>query len=108
MTDPVELRVLRQRGTVAPGDARAAFRDGLSVPTCGWCTHYAQANLIAVPGDWAYDVLLFCQRNPKACPLLDVTDRGASAHRPPRRRRSSQRPAAPSRVAPRDARGRAR
>ena len=27
----------------------------------------------------AYDFLLFCQRNPKPCPLLDVTDPGASS-----------------------------
>jgi uncharacterized protein YcsI (UPF0317 family) len=35
-----------------------------------------QANLLAVPADWAYDVLLFCQRNPKPCPVLDVTEAG--------------------------------
>src|SRR5262249_38177397 len=39
----------------------------------------AQANLIAVPQDWAYDLLLFAQRNPKPCPVLDVTDRGDPA-----------------------------
>jgi uncharacterized protein YcsI (UPF0317 family) len=35
--------------------------------------------MISVPADWAYDVLLFCQRNPKPCPVLDVTDPGATA-----------------------------
>lgn len=63
----------------APGDARASFRDGYCAPTAGWSHGYAQANLIAVPIDWAYDVLLFCQRNPKPCPVLDVTDPGASS-----------------------------
>jgi len=29
-----------------------------------------------VPRDLAYDFLLFCQRNPKPCPLLDVTETG--------------------------------
>ncbi|WP_309116375.1 putative hydro-lyase [Saccharothrix sp.] len=45
-------------------------------PTAGLAPGYAQANLIAVPRDWAYDVLLFAQRNPKPCPVLDVTDPG--------------------------------
>ena len=37
---------------------------------------YAQANLVILPADWAFDFLLFCQRNPKPCPLLDVTEPG--------------------------------
>ncbi|MEU4446819.1 putative hydro-lyase [Actinosynnema sp. NPDC050801] len=45
-------------------------------PTAGLADGYAQANLIAVPRDWAYDVLLFTVRNPKPCPVLDVTDPG--------------------------------
>jgi uncharacterized protein YcsI (UPF0317 family) len=35
-----------------------------------------QANLVILPRDWAFDFLLFCQRNPKSCPVLDVTDPG--------------------------------
>ncbi|WP_433274812.1 putative hydro-lyase [Actinosynnema sp. CS-041913] len=46
-------------------------------PTAGLADGYTQANLIAVPRDWAYDVLLFAQRNPKPCPVLDVTDAGS-------------------------------
>ena len=68
MTQPAEL---------APARARKKFRGGRVSPTAGWCTGYAQANLVAVPADWAYDVLLFCQRNPRPCPLLDVTDAGS-------------------------------
>ena len=45
-------------------------------PTAGLAVGFAQANLIAVPADWAYEVLLFTQRNPKPCPVLDVTDAG--------------------------------
>ncbi|MFD9906018.1 putative hydro-lyase [Streptomyces sp. NPDC059063] len=62
---------------VTPGDAREQFRSGLSVPTAGWAAGHTQANLISVPADWAYDMLLFCQRNPKPCPVLDVTDAGS-------------------------------
>ncbi len=60
-----------------PADARARFRDGLVTPTAGWCDGYTQANLIAVPRDLAWDFLLFAQRNPKPCPVLDVLDPGA-------------------------------
>ncbi|MGH2403643.1 MAG: putative hydro-lyase [bacterium] len=45
-------------------------------PTAGLAPGYAQANLVVVPWDYAYDFLLFCHRNPKPCPLLDVTDPG--------------------------------
>jgi uncharacterized protein YcsI (UPF0317 family) len=37
-----------------------------------------QANLVVVPRDLAFDFLLFCQRNPQPCPLLDVTDPGSA------------------------------
>jgi uncharacterized protein YcsI (UPF0317 family) len=46
-------------------------------PTTGLASGFAQANLIAVPFDWAYEMLLFTQRNPKPCPVLDVTDPGS-------------------------------
>ncbi|MBC9718527.1 putative hydro-lyase [Streptomyces sp. TRM66268-LWL] len=59
-----------------PRAARAHFRAGGDAPTAGWAPGHTQANLIAVPADWAYDMLLFCQRNPKPCPVLDVTDAG--------------------------------
>jgi uncharacterized protein YcsI (UPF0317 family) len=37
---------------------------------------HVQANLVVVPRDLAFDFLLFCHRNPKPCPLLDVTEPG--------------------------------
>ena len=61
---------------ISPVQARTRFRAGLSVPTAGWSAGYAQANLIAVPRDYAYELLLFAQRNPKACPVLDVLEPG--------------------------------
>lgn len=45
--------------------------------TSGMCEGYAQANLVILPKDKAYDFLLFTQRNPKACPILEVTDAGS-------------------------------
>jgi uncharacterized protein YcsI (UPF0317 family) len=61
----------------SPRAARSRFREGLAGPTAGVAAGHTQANLISVPADWAYDMLLFCQRNPKPCPVLDVTDAGS-------------------------------
>ncbi len=58
--------------------ARATFRDGNSQPTSGIAAGITQANLICVPRDWAYDVLLFASRNPKPCPVLEVLDNGTT------------------------------
>jgi uncharacterized protein YcsI (UPF0317 family) len=44
--------------------------------TAGLALGYAQANLVILPQAVAYDFLLFCQRNPKPCPLLEVTEPG--------------------------------
>jgi uncharacterized protein YcsI (UPF0317 family) len=58
-------------------DVRSACRTGaLRAPTPGLALGYVQANLAVVPRDLAFDFLLFCQRNPKPCPLLDVTEPG--------------------------------
>jgi uncharacterized protein YcsI (UPF0317 family) len=70
-----------QPATFSPAQARSVFRRGTARPTTGWAGGFTQTNLIAVPEDWAYDVLLFCTRNPQACPLLDVTDPGDPATR---------------------------
>ncbi|HEX3147825.1 MAG TPA: putative hydro-lyase [Gemmataceae bacterium] len=56
---------------------RQACRDSqLTGPTPGLALGYVQANLVIVPREHAFDFLLFCQRNPKPCPLLDVTEPG--------------------------------
>ena len=56
---------------------REAARCGeLTGPTPGLALGFVQANLVVVPRDLAFDFLLFCQRNPKPCPLLDVTEPG--------------------------------
>ena len=46
-------------------------------PTTGCAPGFVQANLVVLPKALAFDFLLFCQRNPKPCPLLDVTDPGS-------------------------------
>mgnify|MGYP003602743713 FL=1 len=63
-------------GALSPAQARQLFRDGLLTPTAGYSDGFAQANLLIVPKAAAFDVLLFAQRNPKACPVLGVLDAG--------------------------------
>ncbi len=60
-----------------PAAARRRFRAGLDVPTTGWAAGHTQANMVVLPREWAFDMLLFAQRNPRPVPLLDVTDPGA-------------------------------
>lgn len=57
--------------------ARQRYRQGLIAPTAGVAPGFTQCNMIALPRDWAWDFLLFAQRNPKPCPVLDVTDPGS-------------------------------
>src|SRR5882724_10463660 len=60
-------------------EVRHSARDGrLTGPTPGLALGYVQANLVVVPRELAFDFLLFCQRNPKPCPLLDVTEAGCA------------------------------
>ena len=59
-------------------DVRHVTRSGeLSGPTCGLAPGVLQANLVIVRQTLAFDFLVFCQRNPKPCPLLEVTDPGS-------------------------------
>ena len=59
-------------------DVRQACRRGeWTAQTSGLAPGYAQANLAILPVEFAADFLLFCQRNPKPCPLLDVTEAGS-------------------------------
>jgi uncharacterized protein YcsI (UPF0317 family) len=61
-----------------PQEARAPIREGKwTKPTAGLALGYTQANLVILPEEWAFEFLLFCQRNPKPCPVLDVTDVGS-------------------------------
>jgi uncharacterized protein YcsI (UPF0317 family) len=55
---------------------RLARAGELTGPTPGLALGHVQANLVVVPRELAFDFLLFCQRNPKPCPLLDVTEPG--------------------------------
>jgi uncharacterized protein YcsI (UPF0317 family) len=62
-----------------PRAFRQAVRNGtFQSPTNGVCPGFLQCNLVVLPqGPQAFDFLLFCQRNPKACPLIEVCDVGS-------------------------------
>ena len=63
---------------MSPRDVRELIRKGeITSPTSGMCAGYAQANLVILPKEDAYDFLLFTQRNPKSCPILEVSDVGS-------------------------------
>ena len=60
-----------------PKQIRRLIRKGnWDRPTAGLAMGYAQANLVILPEKYAFDFLLFCQRNPKPCPLLEVLEAG--------------------------------
>ncbi|MEE8702616.1 putative hydro-lyase [Bifidobacterium crudilactis] len=67
--------------TSSPAVARARFREGDVQSTAGISRGFAQANMIVLPEVYAYDFLLFAQRNPKPCPLLEVLDTGETRPR---------------------------
>lgn len=58
-------------------EARQAIRRGdWTRHTSGLAPGYAQGNLAILPEKLAADFLRFCQRNPKPCPLLAVSEPG--------------------------------
>lgn len=60
-----------------PSEFRKLIREGKwSEATEGSCYGYAQANLAILPKEYAFEFLLFCQRNPSPCPVLEVTEVG--------------------------------
>lgn len=74
MTLPFDIAPYR---AVSPAHMRGLIRGGeWTHPTSGLCLTHVQANMIVLPKDWAYDFLVFAQRNPKPCPILDITEPG--------------------------------
>ena len=60
-----------------PEEIRTLIRKGQwDRCTAGQAPGFAQANLVILPRAYAFDFLLFCQRNPKPCPLLEVLEPG--------------------------------
>ncbi|MBN2124489.1 MAG: putative hydro-lyase [Deltaproteobacteria bacterium] len=61
----------------SPKELRRRIRDrAWTKPTTGLVPGYVQANLVMLPEQEAFHFLLFCVRNPKPCPVLDVLEPG--------------------------------
>ena len=57
---------------------RAEIRAGRITGTSRGLAHgFVQCNLAILPKAFAFDFLLYCQRNQRACPVLEVTDPGS-------------------------------
>lgn len=64
--------------SLSPESIRSLIRRGeWQKPTSGLANGFIQANLAVLPKEMAFEFLLFCQRNPKSCPLIDVTEPGS-------------------------------
>ncbi|WP_042347831.1 putative hydro-lyase [Bacillus massiliigorillae] len=62
----------------SPKQIRELIRNNKWIkPTTGLAKGYIQANLAVLPKEQAFDFLLFAQRNPKSCPIIDVTEPGS-------------------------------
>lgn len=63
-----------------PREIREMVREGRweARTTAGVAPGYVQANLVILPRAQAFDFLLFCQRNPKPCPLIEVMEPGVA------------------------------
>lgn len=63
------------------GDVKAVRqhirRGQWSSHTSGLADEHVQGNLVVLPKAYADDFLLYCQRNPKPCPVLAVSNMGA-------------------------------
>jgi uncharacterized protein YcsI (UPF0317 family) len=69
-----QTRVIHQTGLAS----RLAIRAGLWRESTGaLAPGYEQANMVILPSGYAFDFLRFCVRNPRPCPVLDVTDPGS-------------------------------
>lgn len=65
-----------------PAALRSAIRQGgFRGTTAGLLPGFIQANLVVLPVSWAAEFIEFCIRNPRPCPLLDLTDPGSAEPR---------------------------
>jgi uncharacterized protein YcsI (UPF0317 family) len=60
-----------------PKELRLNIRKGdYQEQTVGLCPGFVQTNLVILPSKYAIDFAAFCVRNPKPCPLLDISSPG--------------------------------
>ena len=72
--------MISKLASMTPAEVRALCRSGrFAGATSGAANGHVQANMMILPREYAFDFLLFCQRNPKPCPLVDVLEAGQFA-----------------------------
>jgi uncharacterized protein YcsI (UPF0317 family) len=60
-----------------PREVRSAIRAGKHrAPTAGLAPGYVQGNVCILPREYAEEFKVFCERNPKPCPLLAMSEAG--------------------------------
>jgi uncharacterized protein YcsI (UPF0317 family) len=68
---------LAATGTQNAAHVRSLIRQGLwTHHTSGLADEHVQGNVVILPEAQANDFLRYCQRNPKPCPLLAVSEPG--------------------------------
>ncbi len=71
------MSVLESLKSASPKTVRESIRSKqFTGDTAGLCGGYLQGNLAILPANLATDFLRFCQRNPKPCPLVGVSETG--------------------------------
>jgi uncharacterized protein YcsI (UPF0317 family) len=75
---PAPVTAPRENRDMTPAqEARLAMRRGeWTGPTKHKVPGYVKTNLVILRKADAYDFLVYCQRNPKPCPVIEVTDPG--------------------------------
>ena len=74
---PSETAIYQGQRTLSAKDVRLAIREGrYDRHTAGLAAGKLQCNLAILPEEHALDFLRFCQRNPKPCPVVGVSDTG--------------------------------
>ena len=67
-------------GVSSVQEIRAAIARGeWRKPTSGLAPGFTQGNLVILPKKYAFDFLLYCNRNEKPCPVIDVSEAGVIA-----------------------------
>lgn len=73
----MEAKFSRMKKNISSSRLRELIRTGeWTTPTTGASPGCVQANLVMLPREEAFHFLLFCVRNPKPCPVLDVLEPG--------------------------------
>jgi len=63
---------------LTPQEYRSLVRSGeWTRETDGVCRGYAVTDLVIIPKEYAYDYSVFSHRNPRVCPIVDMTEVGS-------------------------------